>query len=80
MIYNKYKELIELNNESIEIAMNRVFTIKKNEEGEIIKISINSDIDYHTLIGMYRLINDCYLENIAYEKLMQEEYDDITNF
>ena len=45
MIHNQYKELIELNNESIEIAMNRVFTIKKNEEGEIVKISINSDVE-----------------------------------
>ena len=77
MIYNKYKELIDLNNESIEIAMNRVFTIKKNKEGEIIKIIINSDIDYYTLIGMYRLISDSYLENIEYERLMQEEIEQI---
>lgn len=80
MIYNPYKELIELNNETIEIAMNRVFTIKKNEEGEITMVAIKNDLDYHTLIGMYRLINDCYLENISYERLMQEEYDDIINF
>ncbi len=80
MIHNQYKELIELNNESIEIAMDRVFTIKKNEENEIVKISINSDIDYPTLMGMYRLISDCYLENVEYERLMQEEYKDLTNF
>lgn len=77
---NQYKELIKLNNESIEIAMNRIFTINKNKEGEIINITINSNIDYHTLMGMYRLISDSYLENIAYERLMQEEYNDLTNF
>ena len=80
MIYNQYKELIELNNESIEIAMDTIMSIKKNEENEITMVAIKNGLDYPTLMGMINLINDCYLENIEYERLMQEEYKDLTNF
>lgn len=75
-----YQELIDLNNETIEMYMDTIFSIKKNEENEITMITIKNGLDYPTLMGMYNLINDCYLENIQYEKEMQEIYKDLTNF
>ena len=74
-----YQELIDLNNQTIEMYMDTIFSIKKNEENEITMITIKNGLDYPTLMGLYNLISDCYLENIKYQEEMQEIYKDLTN-
>ena len=75
MTEKDYQELIDMNNETIEIYMDTIFSIQKNEENEITMITIKNGLDYPTLMGMYYLISDCYLENIKYEKEMQAIID-----
>ena len=80
MKYEDYQELIDLNNQTIEMYLDTIMSIQKNEENEITMISIKNGLDYPTLMGMYNLISDCYLENIKYQEEMQEIYKDLTNF
>lgn len=70
-----YQELIDMNNETIEMYMDTIMSITKNEENEITMVTIKNGLDYPTLMGMYYLISDCYLENLKYQEEMQAIID-----
>lgn len=67
MIHNEYKEMIELNNQTIEMILTTLLMNKHK-------------LNLADVAGMYSLIDDCCRENEDYERLAKEEYDDIVNF
>ena len=66
--FEEINKLIELNNVTIAILIDGIRTIQK-VNGETAFVS-----------GLYSLIFDCLKDNAEYNRLLQAEYDDLTNF
>lgn len=66
--YEEITELIELNNVTIKMLINGIRTIQK-VNGETVFVE-----------GLYSLIFDCLKDNAEYNRLLQEEYDNLTAF
>ena len=66
--YEEINELIELNNVTIKILLDGIRTIQK----------VNGETAF--IEGLYSLIFDCLKDNAEYNRLLQEEYDNLTAF
>ena len=66
--YEEITELIKLNNVTIKILLDGIRTIQK----------INGETKF--IEGLYSLILDCLRDNAEYNRLLQEEYDNLSAF
>lgn len=80
MRYIELQELVEINNNTIEMLMATIESIKNNEHNPITYMSIKNGYGYPNIEGIQSLIADCRRENVEYEALMQAEYDDMVNY
>lgn len=66
--YDELNELIELNNDTITMVLDGIRQIQK----------VNGETQF--VGGLYSLILDCLKDNKEYNRLLKEEYDNLTAF